>query len=314
MKEDEFYTLNFILDLYLQNDGYNYFEELLNHYSSLLLPVYENSYYSLSSNQLKTQFDLNQSINICYEFLKKYNPEIAERFMNMLYATVDGKALIQFEETNGKNESVANLGGHAKIIYNNTANDTRTIIHELFHVLNEAQIDDENGPHLSFTNRFFSETVSVYAETLLNEYMYHNGYITDEESSILLNMRIKSSKEAAKLVILEKEYIDMRRKGIYIDYFSIIDRMNQYPADSSMRKIWQEEFDRLLIAKGIIHETHVTYPRALSYVVAQFVNEILRLKKDRYQILFELNDLISFPEADFDVIYEGYIMRKLKNK
>ncbi len=192
--KDKYTKLNEILKRHNENEAYIFFSDILKNYSCILLPVYENETYNVKDDNFSRKMDINTSIEICYKFLKTFNDDIADRFLNIIRSTDENGPIVKFVPYQEGSESVVDGNGKVIINYKNDPSDVRTIIHELFHKINELRVDVDGMKFLPFANRFFTETVSILAEKLIAEYMFYEGYITDNDYKLLINKRIKNSK------------------------------------------------------------------------------------------------------------------------
>lgn len=311
MMKDKYEKLNDILSQHNDNEAYVFFFDISNYYSCINLPVYENKLFEVKNNVFSRRQDLNTSIQICYKFLKKYNEEIAERFMNIIRSTDENGPIVRFIPYYNSAQNVVDNNGKVSIYYKNDPSDVRVIIHELFHKINEFKYEVNGNQYIPFANRFFTETVSILAEKLLAEYMLCEGYIDDNDYMILINQRIENSKYAAKLCIIENELLNRNLKGEYIDSMKLNDIRNENFNNTSLSQIWQEEFDNNKIINRILAEGNVNYPKTIEYVVAEYFTEIILRRPDRFDILFELNDIISKTGIEFHEVSGDYLIKKL---
>ena len=311
MMKDKYTKLNEILKRHNENEAYIFFSNILKNYSCILLPVYENETYNVKDDNFSRKMDINTSIEICYKFLKTFNDDIADRFLNIIRSTDENGPIVKFVPYQEGSESVVDRNGKVIINYKNDPSDVRTIIHELFHKINELRVDVDGMRYLPFANRFFTETVSILAEKLIAEYMFYEGYITDNDYKLLINKRIKNSKLAAKICIIENELINRSKNGEYIDALKLNEIRNNYLGNTSLEKIWEEKFNDNTIINNILANNNVTYTKTIEYAVAEYFSELISTRDDRYDILFELNDIISKTNIDFYDVSHNYLIKKL---
>ncbi len=141
--------------------------------------------------------------------------------------------------------------------------------------------------------------------------MFYEGYITDNDYKLLINKRIKNSKFAAKICIIENELINRSKNGEYIDALKLNDIRNNYLGNTSLERIWEEEFNDNTIINSILANNNVTYTKTIEYAVAEYFSELISTRDDRYDILFELNDIISKTNIDFYDVSHNYLIKKL---
>ena len=78
-----------------------------------------------------------------------------------------------------------------------------------------------------------------------------------------------------------------------------------------LERIWEEEFNDNTIINNILANNNVTYAKTIEYAVAEYFSELISTRDDRYDMLFELNDIISKTNVDFYDVSHNYLVKKL---
>lgn len=230
-------------------------------------------------NKWSRTIDINESINIVYNFLKTIDLNMANQFYNILSSKDDNNRpyvniLPKKDYPNGDDE-VRN--GKVYIYYDNTPNDVFVILHEMLHKMNECNILNERNENIeTFTRDYYGETVSVLGELILGKYMVEKGLVTENDFDIRKNNRLNGSKANARDVIIENELINLKLRGKEINYENLITLLSCFDNGSMEYKILLDEKNDLRRINSILKNGSLSIDVTKRYVIAQVLsNRIL---------------------------------------
>lgn len=235
-------------------------------------------------NKWSRTIDINESINIVYNFLKTIDLNMANQFYNILSSKDDNNRpyvnmLPRKNYVNGHDEV---RDGKVYIYYDNTPNDVFVILHEMLHKMNECNILNERNENIeTFTRDYYGETVSILGELILGKYMVEKGLITENDFDIRKNNRLNGSKENARDVIIENELINLKLKGKEINYENLITLLSYFNNDSMEYKILLDEKNDLRRINSILKNGSLSIDVTKRYVIAQVLSNRI-LNRDSY--------------------------------
>lgn len=237
--------------------------------------IYMEKLLDNTDNKWSRTININESINIVYNFLKTIDLNMANQFYNILSSKDDNNRpyvnmLPRKNYVNGYDE-VRN--GKVYIYYDNTPNDVFVILHEMLHKMNECNILNERNENIEmFTRDYYGETVSILGELILGKYMVEKGLITENDFDIRKNNRLNGSKENARDVIIENELINLKLKGKEITYENLITLLSYFDSDSMEYKILLDEKNDLRRINSILKNGSLSIDVTKRYVIAQVLS------------------------------------------
>ena len=245
-------------------------------------------------------FNLNESINYIYNFLKSIDEELTVRFMNII-RTVDenNQPYVNFIPRQDNLTSDSRLeNGKVYIYYDNSPKDMLLILHEVLHKLNECPvIDEENNSYTSFTREYLGETVSITGEMFLSNYLYEQGIITGNDLTILKNWRLNADKEHARNVIVDNELLRLKLSGEAITKENIYKLINSYDKGSPYYPILLDELHDLRRTTSILKNGELNLRKSQKYVIGQVLAENLS-QQNNITDFIELHNEVGNPDSD----------------
>lgn len=235
-------------------------------------------------NKWSRTIDINESINIVYNFLKTIERNMANQFYNILSSKDDNNSpyvniLPKKDYPNGHAE-VRN--GKVYIFFDNTPNDVFIILHEMLHKMNECNILNEKDENIdTITRDYYGETVSILGELMLGRYMVEKGLITENDFDIRKTNRLNGSKENSRDVIIENELINLKLKGKEINYENLITLLSCFDNGSMEYKILLDEKNDLRRINSILKNGSLSIDVTKRYVIAQVLSNRI-LNRDSY--------------------------------
>lgn len=313
-------NLNQIINDFLNDKSNQYFINNLKYvipYCEQLLQTPLNT--TTQDNYSKT-FNINESIQIIIEFLNSVDNNLSQQFQNIITMKDDSNnPILNFvngdstyyekypDELTDDVKKQINLGSRVEedkiyIILNNTLDDIFIIIHEIFHYMNLYKLAEiQNGNIIDigekYTRFYLSDTVSIIVEKLLGEYLVKKNYITLNDLNLRLNKRIKTSREDAKAIIVEKALIDIKKQGLIINLTNI----NQYLKNVKNQTIYQvllEEFKTHKFTSEIVNIGHLNFKIRQRYVIGTCISNNYSYKTEDIQRFIKLNYEVGNKDAD----------------
>ena len=196
--------------------------------------------------------------------------------------------------------------GKVYIILNNTLDDIFSIIHEIVHYMNLYKLGEiQNGIVKNigenYTRFYLSETVSIIAEKLLGEFLVQNNYITLNDLNLRLNKRIKTSREDAKAIIVEKALLDIKNQGLDIN----MNNIKQYLGNTKNQIIYQvllEEFKICKFTSEIINNDSLSFSKMQRYVIGTCLSKNYSYNPSDISKFINLNYEVGNIDADINSI------------
>lgn len=235
-------------------------------------------------NKWSRKININESINIVYNFLKTIDLNMANQFYNILSSKDDNNRpyVNILSRTDYPNENNEVRDGKVYIYYGNTPNDIFVILHEMLHKMNECNILNEKDENIeTFTREYYGETVSILGELILGKYMVEKGLITENDFDIRKNNRLNGSKENARGIIIENELIKLKLNGKEINYGNLITLLSCFDNDSIEYKILLDEKNDLRRINSILKNDSLSIDLTKRYVIAQVLSNRI-VNRDSY--------------------------------
>lgn len=246
--------------------------------------IYMEKLLDNTDNKWSRTININESINIVYNFLKTIDLNMANQFYNILSSKDDNNGpyvniLPKKDYPNGHDEV---RDGKVYIYFDNTPNDVFIILHEMLHKMNECNILNEKDENIDTIIRdYYGETVSILGELMLGKYMVEKGLITENDFGIRKNNRLNGSKENASDVIIENELINLKLKGKEINYENLITLLSCFDNGSMEYKILLDEKNDLRMINSILKNGSLSIDFTKRYVIAQVLSNRI-LNRDSY--------------------------------
>lgn len=310
MTIDEYYDkLNAILDKFILNIEYEKREKELNIISKLskIILMHSELYYA-AGHGFKEKVDLNQTINICSNFLKFLNPIYAEQFNSIINnVTEDGTPLIKFIRANNGDYNTSKVGidGKTKIYYNETIHDTFTLIHEIFHILNlQPYVDNESRDYLG-------ETISITSELLLEKFLIQTKFKNCEINNNKRNIFI-SCYEDASIFLFEKHlldlYIALKKDGKKIDRETLSEYINTLDKNSIEYKIFMENSTYFL--DDIVYNGKLSLFFRKRYIIgiilASYLFYQIEVNQNNLEMFIRINHILADDRFSLEDILKTY--------
>ena len=307
METGVFEKFNKLLSENNSSRSWGLLQDILNDNNFIFDSLLNDRCYEIENEEYSRHCDISESFDHAREFLYCLDQTIGERFDLLTRTFIDGKPIYTFkpvEESIDKENSFES--GFINISYEETPRDAKNIVHETFHLLNYGTIDLEGRQLINLTTRLFTELVSILAEKLYIAFAYSKQYINENDAALLLNERIDNTYLSIYLTKCEQQYLELNKKGVYIDPNIIEIIYEQYKGVPYYEDFWREENKTHDVVTNAAMRGTLTYPVDLGYVLGEYYsNLIMELDKNPKEVLIELNDLISNPSVKFgDVMYK----------
>ena len=293
----------------------SFIQSILNEYDFVFEELLSQRCYETKDDNYSRYFDINDSLNYSREFLYCLDCSLGERFDCLSRAIVDGKPIYTFKPINESYDKENNfVDGFINIAYENTARDARSIVHETFHLFNYSTIDLDGKRIINLTNRIFTELVSILAEKLYIAFAYSKGYLNDNEAALLLNDRIDNTLLSIYITKCEQQYLELSKKGIYINPYVIEQVMKQYKGVPYYEDFWKAEYETNDVITNAVMRGSLTYPINTGYILGEYYsNFILDNGYNAKEILIELNEIISNPNVRYNDVTEKCLEKRMKH-
>ena len=245
--------------------------------------------------------DISESINIVYNYLKELNIDIANQFYNILtMKDINNNLIVNFKKSNIDTEGRDVIkNGIIYLYYTNTFHDTFTLIHEVFHKMNECDVIKDNIEYETLSRDFFGELVSVTSEFMLGNYMLEKGIITNDDLLLRKIYRLEDSKLCAKEILFEEKLINLRLLGKDITYdnlFNLID----FDDSEYLNEILENKKLCLLVLNKILKDNKLNIHIAQRYVIAGSLYD--KILND--ELFLNIHKNIGDKENSFNSIYK----------
>ena len=255
-----------------------------------------NENIDVSKKEWSRTISLNESIKICFNFLKTIDEDLANQFQNIINSKdSDNLPYVNFiskEDNIYANSSVSN--GRVYIYYDNSPYDTYVILHELLHKMNDYKWEyEDKGLVESYERLYFGEAVSMLGEEMLGKYMVKNSIITENDYNYRRYIRLLDVKECIRDIVIENELINMRKNNTYINYENSLNVLNKYDKNSVEYKILNDEQKDLRRIKKILEKKDMSFPVSQRYILGYALSEQLANCKDLNDVFKILHNEIG---------------------
>jgi len=299
--------LNEIVDSFIKdNDVYIKYLPSINNLGKVIF----NEQINVLEKKWSRTFSLNESIQICFNFLKTIDKDLANEFKNTIKSLdSDNLPYVNFISK----EEYPNSSSHITkkrvyIYYDNSPYDVYTILHELIHKLNDYEyVVDDIKTVESFEKLYFGETVSMLGEEMLGKYMLENNFINENDYSYRKYLRLNNVKECIKDIIVENELINMRKKSLDINYDNCLNILNNYSKDSIEYKILNDEKNNLIRIRNILEKKELSFPVSQRYILGYALCEQLSSNKDINEIFKIIHNEIGSIDSNIKDIMIGIL-------
>ena len=291
-----------------------FLQDLLDEYDPIMDILLTEQMCETRSEKYSRYCDINESFEHAREFLYCVDKSLGERFDCLTRCFIDGKPIYTFrpvEDSIDKENSFEN--GFINISYENTPRDAKNIVHETFHLFNYRNVDANGRKIVNLTTKLFTELVSILAEKLYIAFAYTKNYIDGNDVALLLNERIDNTYLSIHLTKCERQYLELNKRGVYIDHHIIEEIKNQYKGAPIYEDYWIEECKNHTVIENAVIRGKLTYPTNLSYILGEYYsNLIIDLDKNSKEILVELNELITNLNVKYNDVVERCLEKRLK--
>lgn len=311
---------------------YDYINSIWNYISILTMNQIENLSFevlnedepSIIKKDWSRKFNLNESMEIVYNFLMEISPELANQYINIIrQVDENNNPIVIFENDKNKgNNGFLSSDGLVHIHLSNTPMDMFLILHEILHKLNEYTYlfydskleylvnntinklpifkNVEFGSKVdSQARNYFSEVVSITFELILGDYLVKNKIITSNDFDKIKLDIIKSAKKCAEITIIDVEIIKMKLNGESINYHNIKKQLSQCEETSAKYKVLSKELCSLKRLKRIIDKNRLDLYLSQRYVIAEYISKKILRRDNPIDDLLRLHYKIS--DIDFDI-------------
>ena len=274
----------------------------------ILKMYYEYGFPSVVDKNLpiNDEFSLNESFNISCDFLKQYDPNIYQMYLN-IRSSAKGSYHFTTKEIDKDIENEYNVfTGCVSIVPTNTIADVYSQCHELIHKI-DAPSDFEKS------NLDYSEVAPMTLELFINEYLVDNGISYEESMNYIYNRMIYAIDNAYFIRYIE--FLKSLKLGVFSIFLNanpaifkerIIASINELP--DYLKFNFQakcDEYNKMLSRLGYLiygFDQKITY----RYVNAFFLAPYLFAKND-HELIKTINrssydTSINIPEIDYNEV------------
>lgn len=232
----------------------------------------------------QTKVDLNTSIDIIYNFFTEINPNYGNQFLNILRETIeDNKYFVEFEKSD-KNSYVDGKG-KVYIYYNETLDDTYSIMHEIIHKFSTQK------NQTSSIKKLLGEIPTITFEYLLEDYLLKKTSFKKDEILINKYNSLIANTDKCLEVFTEYNLIKMYQKNEKINdeiinkHLSIFDKKDlEY---QTLNELLEPVIDKILDKK------YLSFIILNRYIIAYITGIYLKNKIEIDKNLEELFTLIN---------------------
>lgn len=259
------------LNVFLRHDDnaiLNYLKDNTNEFLDILRTFYNELeiFDEDIEENFKNYMTLNDSLDLCREFLNNYFPQYINEFEDLLnngtFNFID-KNSEEYETLNeDKNFSFHdafldennNLKENINIIYNHNLNDMFTIIHEFFHHTNSSFKIVKNKMYSTLDRKFYTENISRFIEYLIYDFLKSKeNYKEDNIRMIrlLISVDIPSVNDLGYALYIISKMRDIDYSNFYQEYLidkkefkiksKLYDINNKIKNDNTNKKLLEEK-------------------------------------------------------------------------
>ncbi len=146
----------------------------------------------LRKKYYKNYITINESLDLCREFLNNYFPEYLDDFEKLLndgtinlidkdseeYDKNDKKIACSYYE--GFLDENGNIKNNINVVINHTIEDTFTIMHEFFHYTNGCFMINNNKLYTTVDRELFTESLSRFIEYLIYDFLKNKDNLKED--------------------------------------------------------------------------------------------------------------------------------------
>ena len=260
------------------------------------------------NNNYSKSIKLNESIKVIYDYLMTLDKDIANQFYNIIrMKNSRNELIVNFTKSTKETESSDYVSYNKMYLYyTNTFHDTFTILHEVFHKMNECYVEIDEQLFEVVSRDYLSELVSVTSEFKLANYMLEKGIINDNDLLLRKKYRQVDSKECAKQFLIENKLINLRLSGMEINYDNIFNPIEFEDNEKLMELLLNEKYVLLKLAQ-ILDDEKLELPKLQRYVIAGALYE--KILDD--ELFLSIHRSIGDREGNFNrvlkTLYKGLI-------
>ena len=247
----------------------NYYEDKLEISANLAELILNYEIKQTSFPTYNTKVSLNQSIEICTNFLENVYPEYAYRFQNLLSSFLLDKNKKDKEKQIIFKKGVESFmyNGQAYINYNESIEDIYNLVHEVTHLLSCQNIIEGKEYILRSISQVLSETPTITMEFLLSDYL--KDKYPKEEVDNFINLRLINIQNNCQRLLLENEIYKLYLKNNnYISYDLIVEYFANQPKDSLLYKLFGNiDFLNDNFKLLILNSDHLRYFKLPAYII-----------------------------------------------
>ena len=260
----------------IKNLDNRYYISNLETIKELCEEILKQPYPEIEQEEWPRKIDINESIEYNYQFLKTISPMLASQFMNLLHQYDANGEIVTIKPYIDKEKSIncCNLNIKKVFVYNNnTPEDIFILLHEMVHAMNYARIEADGKFLSSFGQKYITELPSIIIERLLGKWLLKNKIITSNDYNLVKRNRLKDSKYAVCIVLIEKEIINMKfKKGLYITRERIMEKIKDKCGIREPENFSEEDEERCLYALGdILTQKKLRFIDSQGYVIGQYI-------------------------------------------
>ncbi len=140
----------------------------------------------------KNYMTINESLNLCREFLSNYFPEYLNEFEKLLNDGTINLIDVDSEEFDENDEEInqsyyrgyldehGDIRNYINVVINHTLKDTFVIMHEFFHYTNGNYEIIDNDIYSSLDRKVYTENISRFIEYLIYDFLKSKDYYKED--------------------------------------------------------------------------------------------------------------------------------------
>ncbi len=244
-------------------------------------------------------FTVNESVEIVYNFFKSISQDLADQYYAIITSVNENnEPYVNFVDSKIKKVSTeVNSDGYVTVCYNNTPQDIFDLLHEMLHKMNECIIEIEDQIGETTLRATLTETVSIFGEMLLGDYLVKNNIITEADYAKFEAWRLSASKDTAADFVVENELIKLRVQGIDINKENALEVINNYDINSMERKLLENYRLDFNVLDRILKTNQLHVIRQQRYIIGQVLSERMYKTPNPIERFLKLHDVIGGIDA-----------------
>lgn len=244
-------------------------------------------------------FTVNESVDIVYNFLKSISQDLANQYYAIITSVNENnEPYVNFVDSKIKKvRTEVNEDGYVTVCYNNSPQDIFDVLHEMLHKMNECTIEIEDQKGETTLRSTLTETVSIFGEMLLGDYLVKNNIITEADYAKFEAWRLSTSKNSAADFVVENELIKLRVQGVDINKENALEVINNYDINSMERKLLDNHKLDFEVLYWILETNQLHVIKQQRYIIGQVLSERMYKTPNKIERFLKLHDVIGGIDA-----------------